>query len=79
MKVMILGFMIIFIGMILITLGSFLSGSISGGIIIFPFIPVPLIFGFGPQAALAIIVAAILMITLIILAIISRKLLSTTY
>mgnify|MGYP000527656819 CR=1 FL=1 len=46
-----LGFIIIFIGMILIMLGAITGGvQVSGGIIIVPFIPLPLIIGYGPEA-----------------------------
>jgi len=74
MKILTIGFIIMFIGIILIMMATILGGGkISGGIIIFPFIPIPLIFGFGPEAIATIIIAAILMIILIILIIFTRK------
>lgn len=80
MKITIIGFIVIVIGMMLIMIATLLGGRISGGIIIFPFIPIPLIFGFGPEATTTIIIATILMIILIILAYFTtRKLYITEY
>lgn len=43
-----------------------LGASVSGGIVIFPFIPVPVVFGFGPEATLMAIIAIVIAIALIV-------------
>lgn len=73
MKIVIIGFTVIFIGVILIMIAALIGGGVSGGIIIFPFIPIPLIFGFGPEAINTIIITSILMIILIMLVILIRR------
>ncbi|MEM1545154.1 MAG: hypothetical protein QXY40_01495 [Candidatus Methanomethylicia archaeon] len=65
-KLFIIGFVTIFIGMMLIAFGSLILGAkVSGGIVIFPFIPVPIVFGFGSEAILMIIIAMLLILMII--------------
>lgn len=77
------GFLLVFIGITLTFLGVLLmafSGGlgreISGGIVIIPFIPIPLGIGFGPYGWLLTVLAFILAVILLVLTLIYwRKLL----
>ena len=61
MKLFLLGFLLTFIGVIVIVAAAFLSGdvNVSGGAIIFVG-PIPIILGAGTDAFLAIVLAAVL-------------------
>jgi uncharacterized membrane protein len=61
MKLFLLGFMLTFIGFIVIVVAALLSGDadVSGGAIIFVG-PIPIILGAGTNAFLAIVLAAVL-------------------
>lgn len=48
MIIVFLGVILAFIGALLIGLSGFESGSISGGIVVVPFIPIPVGVAFGP-------------------------------
>lgn len=67
-KLFIIGFIAMFIGVILIIIGSLaLGANVSGGIVIFPFIPV--VFGFGPEATLMAIIAIVIALIVAMIAI----------
>lgn len=61
MKLLLVGFLLVFTGLAVILASALLGGdeTVSGGAIIF-IGPIPIILGAGPDAFLAIIVAAVL-------------------
>ena len=66
-KLFIIGFIAVFIGMMLVFFSSLILGAkVSGGIVVFPFIPVPIVFGFGSEAILMTIIAILFTIILIV-------------
>lgn len=66
-KLFLLGFFMIFLGIILIIISSFISeGKISGGTV-FIIGPIPILFGFGPYSS-SLIFFAILLMMIILLA-----------
>jgi len=70
-KSTIIGFIMIFIGAIIIMFSSLLmGGKISTGIIIFPFIPLPLIIGTGPNSEILIVMGLLMVISIILIMII---------
>jgi uncharacterized membrane protein len=70
LKLFIIGFIVIFVGMMIMAISSLMLGArVSGGVIIFPFIPLPIVFGFGPEAALVTIIAILLLLAVLIVAI----------
>ncbi len=67
-KFMLIGFVVAFIGMMLIMVGAIISGAqISGSVIIFPFIPIPFIIGVGPESITATLISVIVAIVFLIL------------
>ncbi|MCS7113459.1 MAG: B-box zinc finger protein [Nitrososphaerota archaeon] len=62
-----LGVALTFIGALLIGLSGFESGSVSGGIVVVPFIPIPIGVGFGPYGPIIAILTYIMAIVLFIL------------
>ncbi|RLE54040.1 MAG: hypothetical protein DRJ26_02405 [Candidatus Methanomethylicota archaeon] len=74
MKITLIGFLITFIGMLIMMIAAILkAGEVSGGIIIFPFIPIPLVIGFGPEAVTAVLLTIALAIAATIIFIITRR------
>ncbi|MBS7642006.1 MAG: B-box zinc finger protein [Candidatus Bathyarchaeia archaeon] len=65
-----LGVTLMFIGALLIGLSGFESGSISGGIVVIPFIPIPIGLAFGPYSLVLVVLAYILAVIFFVLAII---------
>ncbi len=63
MKLLLVGFFLIFVGVVVLLASALLGGdaSVSGGAIIFVG-PIPIILGSGPDAFLAIMLAAVLTI-----------------
>ena len=61
MKLFLLGFLLVFVGVVVIMASALLGGdgTVSGGAVIFVG-PIPIILGAGPDAFLAIIIAAVL-------------------
>ncbi|MCS7386104.1 MAG: B-box zinc finger protein [archaeon GB-1867-005] len=79
-KIFTIGFIVIFIGMIIMMIAAILgAGQVSGGIVIFPFIPIPLIIGYGPEALSGIIIAIVLAaIMIVLILILTRKTMPTS-
>lgn len=65
-----LGVILMFIGALLIGLSGFESGSISGGIVVIPFIPIPIGLAFGPYSLVLLVLAYVVAIIFFVLAII---------
>lgn len=65
-----LGVILMFIGVLLIGLSGFESGSISGGIVVIPFIPIPIGLAFGPYSLVLLVLAYVVAIIFFVLAII---------
>ncbi len=63
LKLFLFGFILMFAGVVVLVASALLggNGSVSGGVVIFVG-PIPIIFGAGPYASLAIVSAAILTI-----------------
>jgi len=61
MRLFLLGFLLVFAGVVVIMVSALLggNGTVSGGAVIFVG-PIPIILGAGPDAFLAIIIAAVL-------------------
>lgn len=66
-KISMIGFLMIFIGIIIIMISQlFMGGTITGGIIIFPFIPIILIKGFeGIEFTILLSIIIVIVITLL--------------
>jgi hypothetical protein len=64
MKLFFLAFIIMAIGMVLLMISAIIGGiEISGGMgfLVFPFIPIPIVAGFGPYANLILLIILVLM------------------
>jgi hypothetical protein len=68
-KLFFLAFIIMAIGMVLLMISAIIGGiEISGGMgfLIFPFIPIPIVAGFGPHANLVLLIILVLMVVFLI-------------
>jgi len=66
LKFVVIGFVIMFLGMIIITLVSLMTASASG--VFFIFIgPIPIIFGYGPHASYLLILSILIFVIFLVL------------
>lgn len=72
-KLFLAGFLLVFVGVVLLAASSFLSQSNASSSIIILIGPIPIIIGSGPDALLAIFLAGLLLVVSLVLFVFMRR------
>jgi uncharacterized membrane protein len=72
-KLFLVGFLLVFVGVVLLAVSSFFSESDTSSCIIILIGPIPIVIGSGPDALVAMFIAGILMVFSLVLFVFMRR------